>query len=128
MYWPKTNWKDFWCKYDKNALLVDETTIILEAEGKANAMGEYMRAFKSFFQNELKDGKTLNTDKKREELRQCHFRRINRYNKILYSNTQFYYTLFLFLSYKKVHILNPFNNNHKIIISYWYHKNADKIF
>ena len=52
-------------------MLVDETTIILEAEGKANAMGEYMRAFKSFFQNELKDGKTLNTDKKREELRQC---------------------------------------------------------
>lgn len=85
-------------------MLVDETTIILEAEGKANAMGEYMRAFKSFFQNELKDGKTLYTDKKREELRQCHFHRINRYNiwyNVLYSNKQFYYTLFLFLSYKK---------------------------
>lgn len=80
MYWPKTNWKDFWCKYDKNALLVDETTIILEAEGKANAMGEYMRAFKSFFQNELKYGKTLYTDtinaENREELRQWHFNRV----------------------------------------------------
>ena len=37
-------------------------TIIVEAEGKRGAMGEYMRAFKCFFQNELKDGKTLHTD------------------------------------------------------------------
>ena len=45
---PKRNWKKFWCKHDKNALLVDETMIMLEADGKTNFMGEYMRAFKSF--------------------------------------------------------------------------------
>ena len=47
--------------------------IILDAEGKTSAMGEYMRPYKSFFQNELKDGKTLYTDtinaEKREKLR-----------------------------------------------------------
>ena len=68
-------------------------------------MSEFMKAFKHFFQNELKDGKTLYTDtinaEKREELRQWYFHRINRYNKIWYFNKQFYYTLFLSLSDKK---------------------------
>ena len=87
-------------------MLVDETTIILEAEG---AIGEYMRVCKSFFQNELKDGKALYTGtinaEKREELRKWHFDGINRYKQILYSNKQFYCTLFLSLSDEKVHIL-----------------------
>ena len=54
--------------------------IILEAESKTSAMGEHMRVFKSFFQNELKYGKTLYTDtinaENREELRQWHFIRV----------------------------------------------------
>ena len=49
-----------------------------------------MRAFKSFFQNELKDCKTFYSDtinaEKREELRQWYLHRINGYNKILHSN------------------------------------------
>ena len=33
--------KKIWCKHDKNALLVDETTVMLEADGKTNGMGEH---------------------------------------------------------------------------------------
>ena len=83
------------------------------------------------FQNELKDGKTLYTDtinaEKREELRQWYFHRINRYNKIWYFNKQFYYTLFLSLSDKKVHILKAFNNNHKIIANKKFLRHCDHI-
>ena len=61
-------------------MLVYETMIILEAEGKTSAMGEHMRVFKSFFQNELNYGKTLYTDtinaENREELRQWYFNRV----------------------------------------------------
>ena len=33
--------KKIWCKHDKNALLVGETTVMVEADGKKNGMGEH---------------------------------------------------------------------------------------
>ena len=90
--------KNFLCKWDKSVNLKNETTIINIYNGRSHALGDYQHAFKNFFKDEQKDRKTLYTDtiseKKRNELVRWHYYNMNRFNKLFYSNSSHYQTLF----------------------------------
>ena len=49
--------------WDKGIYLTDETAMIYVYYGTIHALREYENAFKKFLKDELKDGKTLYTDK-----------------------------------------------------------------
>ena len=97
-----------------------------------DALGKYQHALKTFFKDELKDGKTLYTDtisgEKREELVRWHYYNMNRFNKLFYSDMSLYQTLFSMQKNKKFHILQSFDENYKIAVSHHYHENANKTF
>ena len=101
-------------------------------DGKKYALGEYLNAFKNFFKDELKDGKTLYSDtvsgKRRDELIRWHYYNVNRFNKFFHSDSSHYQTLIFLQKSNKCHSLQSFDKNHKIVVSHCCHENADKHF
>ena len=92
-------------------------------DGKNYVLGKYQYAFKNFFKDELKDEKTLYTDKisgkKRDELIRWHYYNMNRFN-------NFFYKSFFIQKSNKFHILKSFDKSNKIVVSCHYHENPDK--
>ena len=92
-------------------------------DGKNYVLGKYRHAFKNFFKDELKDEKTLYTDKisgkKRDELIRWHYCNMNRFN-------FFFYKFFFIQKSNEFHILQSFDKNHKIVVSHRYYENAGK--
>ena len=53
---------------------------------------------------------------------------MNRFNKLLNSDSSHYQTLLFMQKNNKFHILKSFDKNHKIVVLHRYHENADKFF